>query len=355
MKIGILTFHFAHNYGAVLQCYALQEYLKSTGHDVSVIDYRPRHIASFYALYSRDKIRTLNLKGKIKYIGTHTATLLRRYIRKTQFDNYIDRYLKTVPYDNSPYDILVYGSDQIWSKYICENDRTYWGVNELRTAKSITYSASAGQTGNFEQQDIDFIRSALKIFSAISVRESQLQQFIRPLTTKQVDCTADPVFLLDKSAWERLIGTGPHTSKYILVYNLYREQTIRRMADELQRKTGYRIIELCGEIGIDDLLHPQRKTCEDPISFVRLIRNAEIVLSSSFHGTAFSILFNKKFYVYQSHNSARVKSLLDNLGIGNRFTDSLSVDPFADIDYISVNKKLQESIDRSKKYLTDNL
>ena len=138
MNIGIITFHFAHNYGAVLQCYALQEYLKSNGHHVNIIDYKPIAIAKHYDVIRTYAIKTYNPHVIISNLA---SAIFAGYKRAYRFNSFINNNLQTTTI-RQEYDLIIYGSDQIWNNNINNNDKTYWGYNDFTKIKSITYSAS---------------------------------------------------------------------------------------------------------------------------------------------------------------------------------------------------------------------
>ena len=240
MKIGIITYHFAHNYGAVLQCYALQEYLKSNGHDVSIIDYRPRAITKFYDVVKLHVIKTYNPKVIIVNLA---SAIFSGYTRANKFNKFINNKLQ-LSVNNTEYDLIIYGSDQIWNTHINNNDKTYWGYNSYKTNKSITYSASGG----IKLPDNDeFIKNALNNFSSISVREEHLAIELSKYTAKEIKTTLDPVFLLSQEEWFKISNrVKKRNHKYILLYNLTHDDQIKKIAEEYSVSTGLKLIEKIG-------------------------------------------------------------------------------------------------------------
>ena len=345
MKIGIITYHFAHNYGAVLQCYALQEYLKSNGHDVSIIDYRPRAITKFYDVVKLHVIKTYNPKVIIVNLA---SAIFSGYSRANKFNKFINNKLQ-LSVNNTEYDLIIYGSDQICNTHINNNDKTYWGYNNYKSTIYITYSESDDPTIPI---DLNCIKNALNNFESISVREDKLAIELRELTNKEIYTTMDPVFLLPKKQWFTLSNRAPkRNDKYILLYNLTQDENIKKMAEEYSYSTGLKIIEIVTRVSAKAIFNSNAYSKAGPLNFLALFRDAEYVFTSSFHGTAFSIIFEKQFMSYMEHNKERVCNLLKELGINERISRNIAIQK---IDYEYVNRKLELLTNNSKNYLINN-
>ena len=222
MKIGIITFHFAHNFGAVIQCYCLQEFLRRQGHEVSVINYLPQIITRYYdvyydpAKYGLMRYQTLReqrvprQKAILKaFISAGNAwrknsKMLFRYKRKKSFEQFTSSFLNlTKPFRTfnelkencSDYDVLICGSDQIWNTKLLEGkfDPAYFlrfsGQNQIK----IAYSPSWGETDPRDHSAE--LPGLLSDFVSISVRESQDVSKLQSVLKRKVDCVLDPVFL----------------------------------------------------------------------------------------------------------------------------------------------------------------
>ncbi|MFL9710284.1 polysaccharide pyruvyl transferase family protein [Methylobacillus sp. Pita1] len=352
MKIGILTFHCAHNYGAVLQAYALQEYLKSLGHCVEVIDYRPEYLVKPYQqrfIYYNNLIKLL---GQLLWIPS-------RILRSRKFDRFIVSNLDLSPFPfnakemiDKSYDAYVLGSDQIWNASITGGDPVFLGdFDRNEDSKIISYAASTevqkhGENVNFLNQ-----ASYLANFSAISVREDIFNKQIQPYLKKPVQTVLDPTLMVDSSIFDSLI-VRKKSSKYILVYLMADDVNV---CDVIRSIKGVldidKVIRLRGHVGIGDLLN--KYALSGPEDFVELFYNSDFVITTSFHGTAFAILFKKQFVsvVSEFRGSYRISSLLQALGLEDRMVYSINDIPKSNINYDIVESRLKELQKKSRDFL----
>ncbi len=355
MKIGILTFHRSHNYGAVLQAYASKTYLNSKNiGTVRLIDYEPYRRKFMYAIFSVEVLKSLTFRQKINYIIRHNPIWMwRKKCRRKAFSTFYENYLCPLWNKNEKLDVIVYGSDQIWN--VDSNtdfstfDACYYGDSTLSAKRKITYSASMGKIQTNEEFD-EFVRCNMPNFNSLSVREKDLEEYIkRVIPNINIRTTVDPVFLLSKSKWEELIPqTLPH-KKYILVYNLNSIKEIELLARKIKNETGYEIKRLT--IDVSTFNFRNDLDTASPLDFLWLIKNAEYIITSSFHGVAFSIIFQKSLYASLPGRGLRIKSLLKTAGLESRwFDDYLNIDS-TPINWESVNDNMSKVISHSKDYL----
>jgi hypothetical protein len=366
VKIGILTYQRAHNYGALLQVYSTQTFLQELGHEVEVIDYWPNYHAQEYKLLPYFNARSF--RAKIKYIlllGIGYSRILKRSRQYKKFEkeklNLSDKpqYRNKEALNEVKYDVVIYGSDQIWRKQdypIFKGfDVTYFGSYPLTAHKKVTYAASMGVI-DLEDEDLVFLKRMMNNFDVISVREAELKKLLENVTGHEISLVLDPVFFLDKEKWQTLIPERKIKEKYILLYQLVPSEESLKLTDKLQRYFEYKVIEIRGRV--NSLLHGSRyRQNESPFEFLSLIKNAEIVVSTSFHGAAFSLIFEKQFYtVGMGNNSGRIMTLLSSLEIGNRYLLSIEDANIQEvIDYNSINKKLNEIRENSIVFLKNAL
>lgn len=363
MKIGILTYHRAENYGALLQAYALSTFLRNLGHEVSFIDYWPEYHVEHYRVFSLHRFRKLGLKGKIKYIITSPIWASPRLLRKERLERFMHKKLqigKSIKYQRDDeitqrYDLAVYGSDQIWRRQDIHNNEFnlwYFGSNNVVSTKKITYAASMGVIDTTKDEE-SLIRSALNQFSAISVREKDLQDYLTNFEYSS-SLVIDPVFLLNKEDWRQLFK--PRNGNYILFYNLLQTEESLRFADALSRSTGLPVKEINMECRLLSALSDRYYACASLERFLQLIEGATYVVSSSFHGVAFSLIFEKQFWaVGMRERSSRAVSLLSSAGIPNRYiTTDFSSRMLEDkIDFTEVKLQLKGFISASKIFLIE--
>lgn len=362
MKIGILTYHRAENYGALLQAYALRTYLQSKGHEVSFVDYWPDYHVNYFKLFAWKRFMAANWKGKIEYLLGATVWLCPRMTRSKRLQRFIHERLGVTgkPRYNEKtkatehYDVVVYGSDQIWRKQNMDGvgfDDWYFGAENVVTDKKIVYAGSMGTVKTTEKDDA-YVKKMMQNFERISVREADLDSYLKGLgvASQQV---IDPVFLLSKEEWEAVVDKKQEKRKYILFYNLLNKPESVRFAERLSKETGLPIKELNKKMSFKHLgkRYISGASVEE---FLRMIKDAEYVVSNSFHGVAFSLIYQKQFFaVGMGERSNRVLSLLESLGLMERYVKEKSVNllQMKMIDYHEVEMRLNEVKHLSEQYL----
>ena len=367
MKIKTITCHDVYNYGASLQAYALQQYLLSLGHDVEIIDYKPDYLRVHYNFWyvpenshyyrKAKKSRLFRFLVCCYFAPTRFAT----YGRKLQFDAFTRKCLHLTKIylsyqdliDNPPAaDLYIAGSDQIWNcKLPNGKDPAFFLQFGDRGIKKISYAASFAIPQIPESQKM-IMHDWLKSLDAISVREKTGLNILESFNIRGA-VVLDPVFLLTKEEWYSFIQSGRiMKSRYILVYDLYPDdEHILHEARRLAVKYDLRIIAV-------DALSKCRYADKSisnagPKEFVNLIANAEYVITNSFHATAFSLIFNRKFSVYYKYsNISRISDILSGVGLETQLNaDS----PNYNIDWDKVNVRLAEMKNESYKFIASNL
>ena len=363
MNIGIVTCHRSHNYGAVLQAFALKTYLEKEGHNVDFADILPSYFNIDYKVH-RKSFRKSTLKEKLLYFKYLYKWWWPKYKlvnnRSRNFRNFITKYLIKYKkdYNKQFFDLLVYGSDQIWSKEPLDNgtiyfDPIFWGDNTLHATKKITYSASMGVL-RILPEDHAFIEEKLQNFEKVAVRELDLYNYLIDnglINKSKIHFTIDPVFLLETENWLKLIKRRIVNEPYLLFYDFQIDDNTTRIVREIAKNKNLKIVRITDGVVTVDKEQGYMPTA-GPLEFLSLIYYSDFVVSSSFHGTAFSIVFKKQFIVRQVWNKDRVKTLLQRLGLSKRFIDGKELDyNMFSINYDDVNKKLQYIVQQSKEYL----
>ena len=364
MRIGILTFHFAHNYGAVLQAYAMQRYIESLGHIPEFVDYRPEHLQSMYRVFPP----VSDLKGirKIMRLLSQVLTLPIRYFRYIGFEYFISHYLhlslkgvsaETIADLNN--DVYIVGSDQIWNPKITKGfDDVYFAYFKGKTGvKRIAYAASMGLF-SLSEKDQEYLSNRLASFSAISVREKGLKELLQPLVSVDIKSVLDPTFLLDREEWKKIAIIPKVSKRYILVYQVCKDRSVLRIARQIAHQINARIIEITAYPDWKFCFY--KKQCVSPEKFLGYFQGAECVVTSSFHGAAFSIIFNKPFYIVdivsmRDGSNSRLQSLVSSLNLQERYVSPDAVLTYTAIDYSNVNLLLESYCSQSKYFLEHNL
>ena len=358
MKIGILTFHCAANFGAVLQTYGLQSYLRSLGHDVHVIDYRPEYLLKPYRVFKL-QLQDGNSVAKLKLAIRALMVAPVRWRRNVLFDRFRKRYLNMTSLDldspGSDFDAFVFGSDQIWNPRITWGfDRVYFGdFPAAMGKKKIAYAASAGSTANISNK-AEFL-SLLANLQKISVREAELAGYIMKDMKMDVPVLCDPVLLGGRSLYAGLAELPKVKKPYLVLFQLSRKKPVVKYAENLAKKSGMEFIELAPSF--ESLKNCRMKQTFSPEQFIGYIANAEYVLTSSFHGTVFSVLFRKNFNVISvdRDNDKRAVSLLEKLGLGDRIASIEDNPGISEVDYTGVDDRMEDLLKESAEYISSAL
>lgn len=350
MKIGIITFHFAYNCGAVLQCLALSEKLKQLGHEVCVINYQPWYHKNRYTplknpiYYSKkratskgegDTIIKQTMRGakgfasvvyswrhfpKVNEIDKYFKTFAKENLNETHIYRTFDQLVNNPP----KCDLYISGSDQLWNAKLTEGriDPAYlleFGSADIR---KITYSM--GVSLKNMDEPIENIKPSLMKFDAISLREEECYEQINELAEGKVPMhvDVDPTFLLKKEEYDKYMPKESLCDEpFIFTYTMpdKSQMKVYNAAKLLSEKTGIKIIDASGNPKNANRSVPDNRIC-GPAQFLWYIKNATYVVTNSFHGTAFSVNMEKNFVtIPHSQTGYRVTEILDKLGLDNRY------------------------------------
>ena len=354
MKIGILTFHCAINYGAVLQAYGLQEVLKSLGHEVYIIDYRPQYLIEPYQVFRWKFDDRRSLISNIKDLIRECLVMPIRFKRNLKFQQFINKYLNLYSWDDdlSIFDSFVFGSDQIWNPKITKGlDEVFLGqFKEAVGKKLIAYAASAGCSQNLSIHDFKELSMSLKSFVQVGVRENALYEKLFA-ANNNVSITIDPVLLAGEKVFSNIAADINIEKPYLLCFTLGRDEYAVKVAKKIAKQKQLRIVEIVSSS--ESLYNSTIKQMLSPVEFLGYVKRADFVVTSSFHGTVFSILFHKSFICLgnQGNGMSRFYSLLNMFGLENRLVDIFQLNEFklSVINWELVNKIL---IQKRKEAMT---
>ncbi len=358
MKIGILTFHCANNYGAVLQAYGLQEYLKKLGYDTYIVDYRPKYITSQYKTFAKE-LPQGNLPMKVKHLLRNILIIPIRKRRCKVFNLFRRNRLKIFKLNlnnsENDFDSFIFGSDQIWNQSLTGGnlDKIFLGDFPAANGKKlIAYAASTGSLKNISNKS-EIIDQLLK-FKAIGVREQSLDIFIGNNIPNSIhSLTLDPVLLAGKQIFEKLIKPiYPDTKKkYLLLFQLGYDIHVEKIASQIANEKGLNLVKISSYF--ESLTDSNIISDASPEQFLAYVKNASYVVTTSFHGTAFSILFEKDFNTIGLSEtvSERMINLLLQLGLEDRFYNNSNKINTTEINYRSVNKKLEQLRIASRSFI----
>lgn len=371
-KVGIMTMHRKFNFGSALQTYALQRTILKLGYDCDVIDYL--YPNSYHIGKNIPQPVEVSRLAKVKdQIGRYLTS---QKERECAFSEFMSGYIKLSKEQyptiesllQSPpqYDIYVSGSDQVWNTKYLHEDPTFLLKFAPQDAKRISYAASFGNS-SLDQRHAALYRDNLQKFSSISVRESSGVQIVADLIDRQSQVVLDPTFLLSADDWMPLAIKpeleGPYILCYFLHYTFNPQPYADMVARQISKATGYKLVFILPDAYKGKMLDPRVHTVfrAGPREFLGWFANAEIVLTTSFHGTAFSINFEKRFLSIVDDAptlDCRQKSLLEELDMRDQILPMSA--PLPDLSrlqpgYAESNKLLETARRKSFEYLCDSL
>ena len=354
-RVGVITFHNYDNYGAILQSFALQKKLRELGTWPEIIDYNCEYINNPFRLVN------LKEKGLFNYIyGAigHICYIPRR--RKCNKFRKHMKYSEPVTRNNmqavaGKYDIYLAGSDQIWDYKLTNFDQTYFLNFPAKGKKKCSYAASIGEHIPPEQYRGDY-QKLLSDFDKILVRESYGADIVKELTGEKPDIVCDPTLLLTAEEWSELLKEPHIRGKYILVYQLGINTEIVDFARRLKNKTGLRIVYV--PFPLVGLLKCRCNITAGPSEWMGFFKNAEYVISDSFHGIVYALLFNRKFFAKSDghHKNRRVEELLNLVNMTDRTMNHVSEEQLTEeLDFTYANEQIdrfrQSSLQKLKEMI----
>lgn len=377
-KIGLVSVHNP-NYGSMLQTYALHTYLKSQDISNEIILYtKKKDWKQFVRLFN---VALVIMKGRVVFRDLycklfHKDIAEQLMVRIDKFNEFKKKYfdfsrnhigwndLKTT---NNDYDTFIIGSDQVWNPINIGTDF----FNLLFTDDDkyrISYASSFG-TSSIPLSQVNKTKLYLNRIQSLSTREMAGVKIIKELTGRDAQLVCDPTLLIDKDYWVKLKGEERFIKeKYIFCYFLGNNPPHREFANKFKKKTGYKLVALqhLDELVLSDIPFADIKPFNvGPAEFVNLIANAEYILTDSFHGTIFSLLFKKQFFTFSRFESSskastnsRIESLLNLVGVTGRYikaTENIDECMQRNIDFELAHERINKIQKSSRQYLKESL
>ncbi len=364
MRVGILTFQSSNNFGAILQAYALEKKIEELGHNCTIINYTSPQKKGWYKPvdFSISKGIKHNIRQIFKIPNLRFVKEKNRKTGKFKKEklnigssSFLGNSDELREYLNT-FDIIIVGSDQVWNYKNTSFDKVYFLDFANLKPKKVSYAASFGMSEIPKNVESEYMR-LLSDFKLISVREKSGKNIVESLTGKNTEITLDPTLLHNKQTWEKFLPTIKSDSsqkKYLLIYTIGRDDNINRIADEISKKYNLSVIKIMNDFR--DNFNPSYKGLNPSVEeFLCVINNAECILTNSFHGVAFSINFNKNFFVFLNPNNTantRIENLLEIAGLTDRIIDLKNryVGKY-EINYEEVNKMIQQKREESCLYI----
>ena len=339
-----MTVYNSENCGSFWQAYALGKYIEMMGHNVT---YLKRSCIGT----SHDIRKTIEFS--VKAIVKGRIGRVRRYIRTYRsFEKAIQNFPVREDIE-SDVDYVIYGSDTIWElsdSYFYRKRNIYWGNTAPKGVKKISYAPSIANTmENVFEEEKEFL-NCLDTFSGISVRDDYSYETLKKYTKNEIDVVCDPTLLMDKFFYENFITQKVH-QQFLLVYWFgIIPNSVMRQIQEIARSKNLKIVSF-GE----SLRDADTKLEFDPFLFVSYYSTANYVITNTFHGTIFSIIFRKQFIVAAT-GKKKILELLKKFKLEQRNTDNNMYEKInEEIRYFEVEKILDDYRNESKEFLNKAL
>lgn len=373
-KIGIITFHAAHNYGSVLQAFATQYLISTIGYDSEIINYRLPNQKEFYNNLYSHKFGSKDFLRRLSRIPEHA----KRIKRKEKFERFIQSNYKLSDKEYNTYDelkkihdkykVVVTGSDQVWNRhckaeFMTEPESSILGYYLDWPDENVGRVSFSSSFGGMKREEIAQFAQIISKYNALSVREADGARMLSELLNgRVVENTLDPTLLLERDVWNNMCGNRSYSddSGYILVYTLRQYNAAKELIEpvkHLAKIHGLKIkvlapFSLTTDRAVESVID------SGPEDFVALVRDAQLVITDSFHGTAFSINMGTPFYVIEHSKDNRKGLLLKRLGLRARTLSSCN-DLTHIVDfcckYEESHQLLNVERDRSIRWLSSRL
>lgn len=348
-KVGIITFHEALNYGAVLQAYALKAVCDEMGCETHIVDYnyggineKVAPVSKFLTATNKKAALPALIRGILGYFGDKK--------RENAFASFREKYLSESPRCHCAedisalgYDVLIAGSDQIWNRGVTMQryDPVFF-MNFETDARKVLYGASSEDVPFSGEKEEAFIQALEGLDGTISIREKKLADYVETLTGKQYPVVLDPTLMAGRAVLEKITIPELSEEPYILLYQIDSNPESDISVRSLEARFGCRVYTMTVP-RIGDTYG--RRGEAGPEEFLALLKGAQFLVTNSFHGIALSILFEKNFYVYENGGvMSRIDGLLELAGLENRKVKLVAdIDPDFPVDYETVDTRLENA------------
>lgn len=357
MRVGILTFQNTTNYGAMFQAYALQTFINQYC-ACEILNYTNSTLKDRYEInpFKAKSIKDF-VKKSLHYKENKKNMLIFDEFKRKKLNISDEEYNESnIAKADLKYDLFIAGSDQVWNFKLTNYDRNYFLTFASNKAKRNSYAASLG-VSKLNESDEQFLKELITQQNNISVRENEGKNLIDDVISEKeknmINVNIDPVFLLSLKDWDKLIGNVNVTyNNYLFIYEVAYIPEILEFAKKIAKDKNLKILyvsasnkKLSGAITLKNIT---------PLQFLKYIKNAEIIITSSFHGMAFSVIFNKIFYYGIPKNKANFGSRLNNLAKVLKLESRNYINYSQDInfiDYNKVNNKIAAERRKAKDYI----
>ncbi len=367
-KIGIITFHNSYNCGSMLESYAMQTIIEKQNIQTEIVNFSSDGQKELYSVWFRNN-SIKNIIKNIILIPVHKR-LINNNNKYEEFKNknfkLSKQYNSGDKIDEKDYDIVIAGSDQIWNITIKDADDVYF-LNWVKNARKVAYSPSFGAKKISDYTtNIEKYQNYLTEFDALSIRENNGKKWLKELINKDVDVLLDPTLLLDCEDYDKIMATDIKINdKYIFFYSPSFNINICKYVKKIADKYNLKVITWSTKSYCTKMIKKfgfVLPDYENPSMYLSLIKNAELVLTTSYHGTIFSTIYRKKFITIKNGemygNDDRVITLLSQMDMMDRLIPYEFDDKFnylSNVDYSKYDESIKKLREKSMKFINENV
>ena len=357
-RVGILTFHRANNYGALLQAYALKFFLLKMKYNAKIINYLSYSIENEYKFFSHfenfgmkwiiNKCIKLLLLPFICYCNFKFKNFRKQFLTDT-----IEFFDKDLEKQKNEFDLVITGSDQVFNIRKTNFDKSYFLDFVKVKDKCFSYAASFGlEYESLTEEEKIFIKQNLQNFNCLSLREQEGLNIVKKLSNIKAEIHIDPTLLLNREDWIK-ISKIPKEKNFVLIYLINSNNKIIEYANKLAKSKNLKIKIITSKI--KELILNRNTFVSSPQEWLGYFLNAKYIVTNSFHGLAFSINFNKQFFVDFIPNNklnSRIENLLSLTNLKDRLIDNIGTEYDKPINWDCVNSIVEKEREKSNIYLS---
>lgn len=370
-KIGIITFHNSYNCGSMLESFAIQKIIEKLGGNPEIINFSNSGQRRLYSVFFKNNSIKNIIKNILILPGINKIKYNNKMYEKFKNTNFVlsDEYSNMSQLSDENYNVVVAGSDQIWNITISDSDDAYF-LPWVSNAKKVAYAPSFGAKNILKNSSCpEKYKKMLLDFDSLSIRENNGKKWIKDLCNKNVDVLLDPTLLLEREDYDRIADKNYRVNgNYIFFYSPAFNRDICRFVKKISEKYNLKVITWSTKSYYMKFIKTfgfELPDYEDPSIYLNLIKNADIVITTSYHGTIFSTIYRKKFIVAKNGgmygDDDRVKTLLEQLNMNDRlmpYTFDETYNYLSSVDYSEYDSNLpklkKKSIDYINKEIINN-
>ena len=370
-KIGIITFHNSYNCGSMLESFAIQKIIEKLGGNPEIINFSNSGQRRLYSVFFKNNSIKNIIKNILILPGINKIKYNNKMYEKFKNTNFVlsDEYSNMSQLSDENYNVVVAGSDQICNITIDDSDDAYF-LSWVSNAKKVAYAPSFGAKNILKNSSCpEKYKKMLLDFDSLSIRENNGKKWIKDLCNKDVDVLLDPTLLLEREDYDRIADKNYRVKdKYIFFYSPAFNRDICRFVKKISEKYNLKVITWSTKSYYMKFIKTfgfELPGYEDPSIYLNLIKNADLVITTSYHGTIFSTIYRKKFIVVKNGgmygDDDRVKTLLEQLNMNDRlipYTFDETYNYLSSVDYSEYDSNLpklkKKSIDYINKEIINN-